>query len=81
MERREHYIKCDSYYYDDVLNYNKPFEYRLNDRDYKVGDLIVLEEWNTTRKIYTGRSCIREITYILEDELYLPKSHCIMAIK
>lgn len=43
----------------------KPFEVRRNDRDYQVGDTVVLHEWNPGSERYTGRKLDRRITYIL----------------
>lgn len=38
-----HYIKIQAKYYARKLDGLKPFEIRLNDRDYQVGDKIVFE--------------------------------------
>ena len=39
----KHFLKCDLEWYDAVSNGIKTFELRKNDRDFKVGDTIVLE--------------------------------------
>ena len=38
-----HYIRIQEVYYDRVISGNKTFEIRLNDRDYQVGDKLVME--------------------------------------
>lgn len=52
-----------------VLSGEKPFELRLNDRKFQVGDLLILEEYEPFKEgstKYTGRKCERKITYVLE---------------
>ncbi len=66
----------------------KTFEVRKNDREFMVGDLLHLEEWDPNTKTYTGRACMREITYITDsktldcrDEGVLKDGYVIMGIK
>jgi len=40
----------------------KTFEVRRNDRGYRAGDQLVLEEWDGAR--YTGRQCSRWVAYV-----------------
>ena len=42
----EHILKLNDRYFDAVANGIKTFEIRKNDRDYKVGDTLVLKEVN-----------------------------------
>lgn len=44
----------------------KNFEIRKNDRDYKVGDKLVLKEYDPKAKEFTGQSFITEITFITD---------------
>lgn len=62
----EHRLKTWSSYYDAVNTGAKSFELRVNDRNFQVGDTIVLEEYNPETTSYTGRSLTRTIGYILE---------------
>lgn len=56
--------------YDAVYERIKNFEVRYNDRDYHVGDWLVLCEWDGSK--FTNRATIRRITYISSlDELGL----------
>ena len=59
----------------------KNFEIRYNDRDYKVGDILILKEWN--RGKYTGRECRREVIYVYHsDGTYgLSSDYVVMALK
>lgn len=57
----------------------KNFDVRFNDRDYKVGDVLCLAEFDG--KAYSGRYVYVEVTYILDDPRYCLKGHVIMGIK
>lgn len=57
----------------------KNFEYRKNDRDYKVGDKLVLREYTGTA--YTGRYAVRGVSYVLFGPEYgVPEGFCIMSL-
>lgn len=47
------------------MKIGKRFELRKDDRDYKVGDVLRLNEYKDGK--YTEESCFRIITYILRD--------------
>ena len=49
-----HELKIQSEYFVAVNNKTKTFEIRKNDRDFKVGDKILLREIDSCGK-YTGR--------------------------
>ena len=55
-------IKIAPQYYDAVECRIKTFEVRINDRDYCLGDWLVLMEWDNGE--FTGRECVRRIKYI-----------------
>lgn len=56
---KTHKIKLLSRYYDYVESRIKNAEVRFNDRNYLVGDWIVLQEW--TGSEYTGFEIVRRI--------------------
>lgn len=60
-----HELKCWVEYFEQL--YQKPFEVRNNDRGFKKGDVLLLREWDPKSCEYTGRQCLREITYILSE--------------
>jgi hypothetical protein len=62
--RLTHALKCWPEYYQAVVSNAKPFEIRIGDRPYAVGDLFVAQEWCRFTKLYTGRQCVRQITYV-----------------
>ena len=61
----EHTLKILPQYFKEVWNEDKTFELRKDDRDYKIGDTLRLQEFD--HGTYTGRECGRTILYILKD--------------
>lgn len=59
-----HRLKILPQYFQDVTVGDKTFEIRKNDRDYKVGDNIVLSEYEDGQ--YAGRNILAIITYITD---------------
>ena len=70
-------LKTLPQYFEEVVKGNKKAELRLNDRDFKVGDIYELEEYDG--KIYTGRSVMVRITHILEGFEGLAKGWCMFS--
>lgn len=45
MSRQHHYLKIEPEYYIDIESGIKTFEIRYNDRNYKVYDILYLQEY------------------------------------
>lgn len=57
----------------------KPYEIRRNDRDYKVGDRLVLREWTPVTNRYLGRKVEVVVTYMTRGgEWGLPDDLCVL---
>lgn len=81
MDRKPmiHELKILPEYFNEVQSHNKQFELRKDDRDYRVGDWILLKEFENGS--YTGRECgCFGITYILRNcpEYGLADGYCIL---
>lgn len=76
----KHHIKCSPLYFQPMVDGDKRFEYRENDRDYKVGDMLVIEEYSIFTDKYTGRNIWFDITFIFQGDLGLPDGYCIMSL-
>ena len=59
-----HELKTWSSYYLDVVNRIKRFEIRKNDRNFQVGDFLILQEYNPYTESYTGSEVSAQITYM-----------------
>lgn len=77
---RTHKLKLTVKYFDAVCNGSKTFELRKNDREYKVGDILEMEEYGGGG-VGTGRAVKAVITYILEGYAGLEDGYCILSIK
>lgn len=79
-----HILKIKPEYFSEVLQENKLFELRKNDRDYQVGDLVHFINTNGDEyTLYDRKTLVFQITYVLKDveEYGLNKSYCILGIK
>lgn len=82
--RREpiaHELKILPQYFNDVVCQKKTFEIRKDDRDYQVGDTLILKEFDGSD--YTNHKVKRVITYILRDakDYGLEDGYCILGIQ
>lgn len=71
-----HSLKITSKHFEEVLSGRKTFEIRKNDRDFKVGDVVKLNEYlgksDANEDVYSGRFVRVFITYIYDLEDVLP---------
>ena len=59
----------------------------LRDREYKVGDIMILQEFDQIKGEYTGDEMVREITYITDKNTpcafsshALDRDYCILSL-
>lgn len=92
-----HELKIFPQYFEEVLNGNKTFELRKDDRGFEVGDILILKEFRQglidhtqsepiviQEKGYTGRTIKKEISYIFKGGIPgmgLRKGFSILALK
>lgn len=76
-----HRIKILPEYYTAVQVGKKNFEVRYNDRNYQIGDTVILQEWEAGR--LTGNQLKRKIEYMyLGEDMYgLEKGYCVLGMK
>lgn len=74
-----HKLKIRPEYFKAVLSGEKKFEIRKNDRDFNVGDYLVLREY--TENAYTGKQAIFKVTYILADPEFLMPGYVALSIQ
>lgn len=74
-----HELKIKSEYFVDVELGFKLAEIRYNDRNYKVGDFLVLHEIDEHGN-RTGNQCSAIISHILDDEKYLRDGYVMLSI-
>lgn len=76
-----HELKTWPIYFEPVLKKEKTMELRKNDRDYKIGDLLKLREYDAEKEEYTGRYTLRIITHIVGEQPFVPEGYVAMSIK
>lgn len=74
-----HCLKVTPEFFPALVCGDKTFEVRLNDRDFNVGDLLVLQEWDQT---YTREAVTKQVTYVLHGGRFgLQEGHVVMGLK
>ncbi len=77
-----HELKTWPSFYDAVLSGKKTFEVRKHDRNFKVGDILLLNKWDNSTNEYMGSQTACSITYILEGGQFgIEKGYCVMGLK
>ncbi|RGG96365.1 DUF3850 domain-containing protein [Coprobacillus sp. AF16-47] len=76
---KTHELKIKPQYFWDVICDIKTFEARKNDRNFEVGDIITLREFENGK--FTGKSINVEIVYILNDEEYCKEGYVVLGFK
>ncbi len=77
MKKTIHKLKILPEYFDAIRCGDKRFEVRYNDRDFHVGDILRLQEWDGQ---YTGEEIDVVVRYILYDWHGLQPGWCILSI-
>lgn len=62
----EHRLKTWLPFYEAVEHGVKSFEIRRADRDFRSGDILILQEYDPHEQRFTGRECSREVMYVLK---------------
>lgn len=78
-----HELKIKPQYYEDIKIGLKPFEIRKNDRDFKLGDILILNEYSLDDSgagTYSGRALTVRVTYLLNDQEYCKEGYVILGI-
>lgn len=61
---KHHELKIQPVYFEKVYDRTKTFEVRKNDRDFKSGDTVSLNEWSPDMG-FSGRTLRFDIGYVL----------------
>lgn len=75
-----HNLKTWPEVFSDIKTGLKRFEVRKNDRDFKVGNILCLDEYSPDTHSYTkDQFCVR-VMYMIQGVFGLPKDLCVMGI-
>jgi hypothetical protein len=85
---RTHELKTWPSVFRDAVDGIKTFEIRKNDRDFAIGDTLVLKEFDPAKstatsslRAYTGEEEEFIVTYMIQGRFGLPPDICVMGIK
>lgn len=79
---RVHELKCWQAEFDALRAGTKKHEVRLDDRDFAVGDVLHLREWDPARAQHTGRALHLRVTYVSPGgDWGLPRGLCVMSVE
>jgi hypothetical protein len=63
---RGHDLKTQPKSFEAVVFGEKKAELRRNDRDFRVGDILILREWDPETQEYTGRGTQVDLLHVLD---------------
>ena len=82
-----HQVKSWSHFYDAIVAGAKRHDLRKDDRNYQVGDVLNLRQYDNIKGEYTGEECLAEISYITNNQYpcafsssILPQDYCILSL-
>ncbi len=77
-----HKIKCWPVYFEAIVSGEKTFEVRKDDRNYAVGDVLRIHEWDDERQKFTGREEDRTVVYKMNGGKFgVQEGYCVLGIQ
>ena len=78
-----HELKTWPEYYQPLEDDIKRFEWRKDDRNFEVGDLLLLREWTSNNCSYTGRQQLVYVDYMMgkRNEFGIHDEYVLMSIR
>ena len=82
-DAKTHELKCWPPFWRDIVDEQKAFEIRKNDRDYQVGDVLVLNEYvrDVLGGHYTGATVRVRVHYMVSGGFGLESGYCVLGIR
>jgi ribosomal protein S17 len=77
--KKKHFLKTINPYFCQVWDLNKKFEFRKNDRNFKIGDIVYLQEYYPLNKYFSGNEIKIKITSLLKDFEGIDKDYCVFS--
>jgi len=77
-----HKLKTWQPYFSEVMSGIKRFEVRKDDRNFNVGDILILEEYDQELQELTGMVCKAIVIYKLPGGSFgIEKGYCVLGIR
>lgn len=85
---RTHHVKSWAHFFDAIAAGQKTHDLRKDDRNYQVGDILVLRRYDNINGVYTGEELPVDVTYITSKTVpcafssaVLPPDYAILSIQ
>jgi len=78
---KAHYLKTWFMFFQQVVDGKKTFEFRKNDRNFQLDDILCLQEWDYKEQVYTGREVKVVVTFMLNEFPGMVKGYVVLGIK
>lgn len=81
---KTHCLKTWTPLYNDIVNPDplkrKTLEIRKDDRNFEVGDVLILQDFDAQEDMFTGRECWRLVTHCLREKPWVPDGYVAMSV-
>lgn len=88
MSTKIHTCKSWPHFFDAIVKGDKKHDLRHNDRDFAIGDILLLQRYDPFAGKYTGEECKVKVTYITSNDTpcafssaVLDRSYCILSLE
>lgn len=78
IHETKHDLKCVTEPFQAKWDKKKSWEFRKNDRDFKVGDLLLEKEYDPITDTYSGREILEEVIWILPGGQFGVPDDCVI---
>lgn len=78
---KTHHLKTWPEYFQAVARGDKRFELRKDDRDFRRGDILILQEYDPNEREYTGKELTFRISYILRGGEWLTPGYVALGLR
>lgn len=75
------YLKTWTPYFEDIKVGIKQFQVRKNDRDFQVGDTLILENFDPDTEKYLGDWMPKLVTYKFDDTRFVKEGFVILGVQ
>lgn len=76
---KTHKLKTVQPYFERCWLQSKRFEVRKNDRDFREGDTVYLQEYDSEKETYSGKELRCTILYVLSDFPAIEKGYVVFS--
>lgn len=77
---KAHFLKTRPEVFRAVKNGEKTAEFRRNDRDFIIGDVLILQEYLICHGVYTGEMIAVKVNHIMANQFNIPEGFCVMSV-